>query len=386
MFIASRMDRLGTETAFEVLGRAKQLEAEGRDIIHLEIGEPDFKTADHIKEAAIKALREGHTGYCPAPGIPSLRKAIVDDVERRRGVSFDPNRVVVMPGAKPVITNTILTVVEEGDEVVYPNPGFPIYESMINFVNGKPVPLPLREENDFRFDPDELVSLVNDKTRLIILNTPGNPTGGILKMSDLERIAEVAKKHDAYVLADEIYINFLYEGVKHQTILSIDGMKDRTILLDGLSKSYAMTGWRLGYGIFPEHLVDHVVRLNINSVSCTSHFSQYAAIEAITGPQDHVTKMREEFAKRREIVVKGLNDIPGISCKMPGGAFYVFPNVKETGISSKELATGLLEEAGVAVLNGQSFGEYGKGYVRLSYANSVENIEKGLGRIKEFLS
>ncbi|NNE08520.1 MAG: pyridoxal phosphate-dependent aminotransferase, partial [Gemmatimonadetes bacterium] len=318
--------------------------------------------------------------------IPSLKKAIVEDVERRRGVAFAPNRVVVMPGAKPVITNTILTVVEEGDEVVYPNPGFPIYESMINFVNAKPVPLPLREENDFRFDTDELVSLVNDKTRLIILNTPGNPTGGILTMSDLERIAEVAKKHDAYVLADEIYINFLYEGAEHQTILSIDGMKDRTILLDGLSKSYAMTGWRLGYGIFPEHLVDLVVRLNINSISCTSHFSQYAAIEAITGPQDHVTKMREEFAKRRKIVVKGLNDIPGISCKMPGGAFYVFPNVKETGITSKELASRLLEEAGVAVLNGQSFGEYGKGYVRLSYANSVENIEKGLGRIKEFLS
>ncbi len=386
MFIASRMGRLGTETAFEVLGRAKQLEAEGRDIIHLEIGEPDFKTADHIKEAAVKALREGHTGYCPAPGIPSLRKAIVDDVERRRGVSFDPKRVVVTPGAKPVITNTILTVVEEGDEVVYPNPGFPIYESMINFVNGKPVPLPLREENDFRFDPDELLSLVNDKTRLIILNTPGNPTGGILKKGDLERIAEVAKKHDAYVLADEIYINFLYEGAEHHTILSVDGMKDRTILLDGLSKSYSMTGWRLGYGIFPEHLVDHVVRLNINSVSCTSHFSQYAAIEAITGPQDHVTKMRDEFAKRREIIVNGLNAIPGITCRKPGGAFYVFPNVKETGISSKELATRLLEEAGVAVLNGQSFGEYGKGYLRLSYANSVENIEKALGRMKEFLS
>ncbi len=385
MRIAKRMSRLGTETAFEVLARAKELEADGKDVIHLEIGEPDFDTADSIKEAAIGAMRDGLTGYCPAPGIPALRKAIAEDAARRRGIDLSPNRVVVCPGAKPIITNTIITLVEPGDEVIYPNPGFPIYESMINFVGAKPVPLPLVEEKDFKFDIDEFRSLVSDKTSLIIINTPGNPTGGVLGKAELEAVAEVAIERDIPVLSDEIYINIIYDG-EHQSLLSIPGMAERTILLDGLSKSYAMTGWRLGYGIFPEEMVEHITRFNINSISCTSHFSQYAALEAITGPQDHVQRMRDEFLKRRDVIVSGLNDIPGFSCRTPGGAFYSFPNVKETGIPSGELAKRLLEEAGVATLSGESFGSYGEGYIRLSYANSVENIENALSRIKEFLA
>jgi aspartate/methionine/tyrosine aminotransferase len=386
MKVTARMGRLGTETAFEVLARAKALEAKGKDIIHLEIGEPDFDTADHIKEAAIKALREGKTGYCPAPGIPQLRKTIAEDAGRRRGVDISPDRVVVTPGAKPIISNTILTVVEEGDEVLYPNPGFPIYESMIRFVGATPVPIHLREEKEFRFDRDEFASLVTDKTKLIILNSPHNPTGGILAKEDLEAVAQIAIDRDILVLSDEVYINSIYDG-EHESIYSYPGMPDRTILLDGCSKSYAMTGWRLGYGVFPEPLVEHIVRLNINSISCTSHFSQYAAIEAISGPQDQVDVMREEFRKRRDVIVKGLNDLPGITCLTPGGAFYVFPNIRGAGFStSHELADGLLEKAGVATLAGTSFGKYGEGYLRLSYANSVENIEKALGRMKEFLS
>ena len=385
MYRAPRMSRIGTETAFEVLARAKALAETGMDVIHLEIGEPDFDTADHIKEAAIKAMREGKTGYCAAPGIPPLRQAIAVDAGRRRGVEIDPGRVVVTPGAKPIITNTILSVVHDDDEVIYPNPGFPIYESMINFVDGKAVPLRLREENDFRFDIDEFKSLVNDKTRLIIINTPQNPTGGILTRKDLEVVAEAALKHDCYVLSDEVYINIVYDG-EHQSIYSIPEMADRTILLDGLSKSYAMTGWRLGYGVYPEPLVEHITRLNINSVSCTSHFSQYAAIAAITGSQDHVEKMSAEFKERRKVIVDGLNDIPGFSCRMPGGAFYAFPNITGTGRTSQELANALLDELGVATLSGTSFGKFGEGYLRLSYANSIDNIQKALGRIKEYLS
>ncbi len=385
MFIAPRMKRLGTETAFEVLARAKELEAKGVDVVHLEIGEPDFDTADHIKEAAIEALRDGKTGYCAAPGIPPLREAIAEDAGSRRGVTIDPDRVVVAPGAKPIITNTVLTVVDEGDEVIYPNPGFPIYESMIHFVGGKAVPLRLREENDFRFDIDDFLGLVNDRTRLIILNTPHNPTGGILTKRELEVVAEAAVKHDAYVLTDEVYLNIIYDG-EHESIYSLPGMEERTILLDGLSKSYAMTGWRLGYGVYPKPLVEHITRLNINSISCTSHFSQYAAIAAITGPQDHVKKMCAQFKERRGVIVDGLNSIPGITCRKPGGAFYAFANVGGTGWKSADLARDLLDKAGVATLNGASFGEFGEGYIRLSYANSIENIEKALGRIREFLS
>jgi len=379
------MSRLGTETAFEVLARAKALEASGVDVVHLEIGEPDFDTADHIKEAAIKAMRDGFTGYCAAPGIPALREAIAEDASRRRGVAIDPAHVVVTPGAKPIITNTILALVDDDDEVLYPNPGFPIYESMINFVDGKAVPLRLREENDFRFDIDEFVSLVNDETRLIIVNTPQNPTGGILTRKELEVVAEAAIKHDCFVLSDEVYINIVYDG-KHESIYSLPGMAERTILLDGLSKSYAMTGWRLGYGVYPPHLVDHITRLNINSVSCTSHFSQYAAIAAITGPQDHVESRCAELKPRRKGIVDGLNDIPGFSCRMPGGAFYAFPNITGTGRKSQELANALLDELGVAALSGTSFGEFGEGYLRFSYANSIENIERALSRIREYLA
>ncbi len=383
--IASRMSRLGTETAFEVLARAKALERQGKSIIHLEIGEPDFQTPDNIKEAAMKALRDGKTGYCAAPGIPELREAIAVDAGKRRGVSLKPERVVVFPGAKPVMTNTILALVDEGEEVIYPNPGFPIYESMIKFVGAKAVPLPLREEKEFRFDVDELRSLVTKKTRLIIINSPQNPTGGVLTRQDLEAIADIAIRNDITVLSDEVYINIIYEG-KHESILSIPGMLDRTILLDGLSKSYSMTGWRLGYGYFPENLVEHVTRLNINTVSCTSHFSQWGAVEAITGPQDAVTRMVAEFHKRRDVIVNGLNKIKGFRCRMPKGAFYAFPNITGTGKQSKELEKGLLDEAGVATLSGTSFGENGQGFLRLSYANSVENIQKALKRIEDYLA
>ncbi len=383
--VAARMGLLGTETAFEVLARAKALERQGKEVIHLEIGEPDFQTPDNIKEAAIKALRDGKTGYCPAPGIPELREAIAVDAGKRRGVSLKPERVVVFPGAKPVMTNTILALVDEGDEVIYPNPGFPIYESMIRFIGAKPVPLPLREEKDFRFDPDEFRSLVTEKTKLIIINSPQNPTGGVLARQDLDAIAEVAIRNDIYVLSDEVYINIIYDG-KHESILSIPGMIDRTILLDGLSKSYSMTGWRLGYGYFPEFLVQHVTRLNINTVSCTSHFSQWAAIEAITGPQDAVRKMVAEFQKRRDVIVEGLNKITGFRCRTPKGAFYAFPNISGTGKKSQELERELLDGAGVATLSGTSFGANGQGFLRLSYANSVENIRKALRKIEDYLS
>jgi aspartate aminotransferase len=383
--LAARMGRLGTETAFEVLARAKALERQGKEIIHLEIGEPDFDTPGNIKEAAVKALRDGKTGYCPAPGIPELREAIAADAGKRRGVELKPDRVVVFPGAKPVMSNTMLALLEEGDEVLYPNPGFPIYESMIKFLGAKAVAIPLREEKDFRFDADEFRSLASKKTKLIILNSPQNPTGGVLTKKDLEAVAEVAVQNDAYVIADEIYINIIYEG-KHESILTVPGMIDRTVLLDGLSKSYAMTGWRLGYGHFPEFLVEHVTRLNINTVSCTSHFSQWAAVEAITGPQDAVHDMVKQFHERRDVIVNGLNKIEGVSCRMPKGAFYAFPNITGTGRKSQELERALLDEAGVATLSGTSFGANGQGFLRISYANSVENIEKALGKIEDYLT
>jgi len=383
--IAGRMGRLGTETAFEVLARAKALERQGKEIIHLEIGEPDFDTPDNIKEAAVRALRDGKTGYCPAPGIPELREALAADAGKRRGLSLSADRMVVFPGAKPIMTFTMFALLDKGDEVVYPNPGFPIYESMINFLGAKAVPLPLREERDFRFDPDELASLVTDRTKLIILNSPQNPTGGVLTKGDLEAVARAAIEKDACVLSDEVYINSVYEG-EHESILNVPDMLDRTILLDGLSKSYAMTGWRLGYGHFPEFLVEHVTRLNINTVSCTSHFSQYAAIEAVTGPQDEVFRMAKEFNRRRSVIVDGLNGIDGISCRKPKGAFYAFPNITGTGRTSQEMEGELLDQAGVATLSGTSFGAHGQGFLRLSYANSVENITKALQKIKEHLA
>lgn len=379
MRLAERMSRLGTETAFEVLAKAKALEAEGKEIIHLEIGEPDFDTPEHIKEAAIKALRDGKTGYCPAPGIRELREVIAADVGARRGLSVSPEEVVVTPGAKPIMYFVITALVDPGDEVLYPNPGFPIYESVINFVGGKAVPMPLREERNFSFDVDEFRALVTDRTKLIIINSPQNPTGGVLSQHDLEVIAEVANERNIFILSDEVYNNILYEGT-FASIATLPGMRARTVILDGLSKTYAMTGWRLGYGVMPRELARHVERLTINTVSCTSHFSQYGAIAAITGPQEPVAAMVAEFRRRRDFIVDGLNRIKGVKCVQPQGAFYAFPNITGTGIGSKELERRLLEEAGVATLSGTAFGRYGDGYLRLSYANSLENIRKALER------
>ncbi len=382
---ADRMSRLGTETAFEVLAKAKKLEAEGREIIHLEIGEPDFDTPDHIKEAAIKALRDGKTGYCPAPGIPELRQAIADDAGQKRAVEFGPEEVVVTPGAKPIMYFVITALINPGDEVIYPNPGFPIYESVINFVGGKAVPIPLREEMDFGFNVDEFASLISDKTKLVILNYPQNPTGGNLTARDLEKIARLAVEKDFFVLADEVYNQIIYDG-EFESIYRFPGMPERTIILDGLSKTYAMTGWRLGYGIMPEALAEQVTRMVINSVSCTSHFSQYGALAAITGPQDDVKKMVQEFERRRDFIVRGLNKIKGISCKLPRGAFYAFPNIRGTGLTSRQMEDRLLDEAGVAALSGTAFGQYGEGYIRLSYANSIENIGKALEKIEALVN
>jgi aspartate/methionine/tyrosine aminotransferase len=384
MRLAERMSRLGTETAFEVLARAKALEAQGREIIHLEIGEPDFDTPAHIKAAAVRALEEGWTHYTPAAGIPALREAIADYIRRTRGIPVGPEHVVVVPGGKPIMFFAILALVEEGDEVIYPNPGFPIYESMIRFVGARPVPLRLRMENEFRVDVEELARLITPRTRMLILNSPANPTGGVLTREDLEAIAELCLKHDLVVLSDEIYSRILYEG-EHISIASFPGMLERTIILDGFSKTYAMTGWRLGYGVMPEPLAEAVTRLMINSNSCTAAFTQIAGIAALTGPQDNVDRMVAAFRERREVMVEGLNRLPGFRCLKPKGAFYAFPNIEGTGMSSRELAHYLLEEAGVAVLSGTAFGEYGEGFLRLSFANSIENIQKALERIEKAL-
>lgn len=381
MKLAKRMLRLGTETAFRVLAKAQALEAKGIDVVHLEIGEPDFDTSKNISDAATKALGEGYTHYCNSQGIVPLRTEIAKEIERTRGVTIDPNRVVVTPGAKPIMFYSILALLEEEDEAIYPNPGFPIYESMINFIGAKPVPIPLREELDFRLDIDELRSKITPHTKLIIINSPHNPTGGVLEMDDIRAIADIAQEHDIIVLSDEVYEHIIYEGEPH-SIASLPGMLDRTILLNGFSKTYAMTGWRLGYGVMPPELVDPIVGLIVNSVSCTTTFIQYAGIEALTGPQDSIASMVAEFKKRRDLIVDGLNAIPGISCRRPKGAFYVFPNIKKLGMDSAQLANYLLNEAGVATLSGTDFGKYGEGHLRLSYANSMENIEKALKRIE----
>lgn len=382
MKLAERMGRLGTETAFEVLAKARALEAQGREIIHLEIGEPDFDTPKHVIAAAQTALDEGFTHYSPSPGIPELRQAIARSAGRKRGVSFTPEQVVVTPGGKPIMFFILLALAERGDEVIYPNPGFPIYESMINFSGATPVPIPLRERNQFRLDVDELASRISPRTRLIILNSPQNPTGGVLSREDIRRISELATRHDVLVLSDEIYGEILYEG-EHVSPVTFPDMTERTIILDGFSKSYAMTGWRLGYGIMPLELVPHVSRLVTNSVSCTATFVQKGGVAALEGPQDDVRTMVEEFRRRREVIVDGLNRIPGIRCPKPSGAFYVFPNVAELGLDCRTIADFLLNEAGVATLSGTSFGEFGEGYLRLSYANSIENLEKALDRIDE---
>jgi aspartate/methionine/tyrosine aminotransferase len=378
------MSRLGTETAFEVLARAKAMEAEGRDMVHLEIGEPDFDTPPNIVKAAIKALKEGFTHYGPSAGMPAAKKVFAEHISKDRKIEVRPENVVITPGAKPILFFSIMALVDEGDEVIYPNPGFPIYESVINFVGGKPVPIPLREEKNFSFDVDELRGLVNEKTKLIIVNSPQNPTGGILTKKDMKTVAELADKYDAWILSDEVYSKIVYEG-KHVSIYDFPEVKDRTILLEGHSKTYAMTGWRLGYGIMPPKLADAVARLQTNSNSCTASFTQMAGIEALTGSQSRSRKMVKEFKARRDLIVDGLNAIPGFTCLKPKGAFYVFPNITGTGMKSKELETFLLEKAGVAALSGTSFGAYGEGYVRFSYANSQENIKKALEKIRSAL-
>ena len=382
--LAKRMARLGTETAFEVLVKARALEAKGRDIVHLEIGEPDFDTPGNVIDAACDALHKGYTHYGPSAGMPQLREAIAQYVSETRGVDATPEEVVVVPGGKPIIFFSILALVEEGDEVIYPNPGFPIYESMIDFLGAKAVPIQLREEMDFRLDVEELAGLINDRTKLVILNSPQNPTGGVLTQDDLKGIARAIADRSAMVLTDEIYSRLIFEG-EHHSIMSLDGMKDRCILLDGFSKTYAMTGWRMGYGVMRADLATQISRLMTNSNSCTASFTQIAGVEALRGTQAAVEEMCVEFKKRRDVMVSGLNNIKGFSCLSPKGAFYVFPNIKATGWPSKKLADALLEEAGVAALSGTAFGAYGEGYLRFSVANSVENIEKALERVNDWV-
>jgi aspartate aminotransferase len=387
MNLAGRMSRLGTETAFSVLAKAKALEARGREIIHLEIGEPDFDTAEHIVEAGCRALRDGQTHYTPTAGIPELREAIAADVARSRGIEVGAEQVVVTPGGKPIMFFAILALVEEGDEVLLPNPAFPIYESMVNFVGGRPVFVPLRQENEFRFHLDEFQAGISDRTKLVILNSPANPTGGVLTPEDIAGLAEILRdRPDIFVLSDEIYSRLLYESpftsIASEPGLGPDG---RTIILDGFSKTYAMTGWRLGYGVMPERLAEAVSRLQVNSNSCTNAATQYAGLAALTGPQDGVERMLTEFRARRDLIVGGLNDLPGVECVTPQGAFYAFPRITGTGHTAKELADLLMEEAGVACLSGTGFGKYGEGPLRFSYANSRENISRALEKMGEAL-
>lgn len=380
---AKRMGLLGTETAFEVLAKAKALEKQGKDVVHLEIGEPDFDTPKNIKEAAVKALYAGYTHYVSAAGIPELREAVAEHISKTRNIEVDPDEVVVTPGAKPIMFFSMLALVNPGEEVMYQNPGFPIYESVINFVGAKPVPMPLKEEKDFRLDPEYVKENITKNTKMIILNSPENPTGGVLTREDLKAVADcITNRDDVLVLSDEVYDNLIYEG-EHESIASLPGMKEKTILLNGFSKTYAMTGWRLGYGVMRKDLAQKVTQLMINSNSCTCAFVQMAGVEALKGPQDEPERMVAEFRKRREVIVSGLNNIKGITCRKPRGAFYVFPNIAGTGMDCRRLSDYLLNKAGVAVLPGTSFGEYGEGYLRLSFANSVENIKKALDRIAE---
>src|ERR1700736_721686 len=384
--LARRMSRLGTETAFEVLNKARALERLGKNIIHLEIGEPDFDTPRNVVEAGVDALRKGWTHYGPSAGLPELRQAIAEYVSQTRGAKVASEEVVVVAGGKPIIFFAVLALIDEGDEVIYPNPGFPIYESMVNYVGGRAVAIRLREERDFSLDLAELAALVNDRTRLIILNSPQNPTGGVLDRKEIEHIAGAIGDRNILVLSDEIYSRLVFDGGEHFSIMSVPGMQERTILLDGFSKTYAMTGWRMGYGVMRPDLSAQITRLMTNSNSCTASFTQVAGVEAIRGDQTSVDGMREEFQRRRDVFVAGLNKIKGFSCRMPRGAFYVFPNITATGWKSKLLADALLEEAGVASLSGTSFGEYGEGYLRFSVANSMENLDKALERIGRWVS
>ena len=383
--LAARQALLGTETAFETLAKAKELERQGKSIVHLEIGEPDFDTPEHIRDAAKQALDDGFTHYGASAGQIELREAIAKHQTERQGYDVSADSVIVTPGGKPVMFFTIMALVEQGVEVIYPNPGFPIYESMINYMGGIAVPMQLNEESGYNADIDNLRSLITPRTKLIIINSPNNPCGSVIPESDQEKIAEMAGENDLVVLADEIYKDMYYGDQEHVSITQFPGMRERTVILDGFSKSYAMTGWRLGYGVFPDFLVEPVTRLMTNSVSCTSVFSQMAAIAALEGPQDSVAAMMEEFTKRRDLVVEGLNSLPGITCPVPKGAFYAFPNIRGTGMSSQEFANKALYEAGVALLAGTAFGAFGDGYIRISFANSQENLLEAIERLRKIL-
>jgi aspartate aminotransferase len=379
---ANRVAHLQPEGAYAVLALAQDLERQGRDVIHLELGEPDFRASDAIVEAGVEAIRAGKTRYTAPRGIAELREAVAEDAGRRRGMDISPAQVIISPGAKPNLFFPTLALVERGDKVIYPDPGFPTYEAMIGVAGGVPVPVPLAEENDFSFDLDAFDSLIDDDTKLIILNSPGNPTGGVIPHADLAHIAQKAMEHDCWVISDEIYARIAYDGLAVPSIAALDGMRERTVIVDGFSKTYAMTGWRLGYGIMPEALADRMNLLLTHSIGCTAHFTQYAGVAAVLGDQTWVDEMVAQYKQRRDVLVAGLNALPGVSCRMPQGAFYVFPNITGTGQSSDELANMLLEEMGVAVLPGTAFGKYGEGYLRLAYCNSLENIERALERIK----
>ncbi|MGC2823059.1 MAG: pyridoxal phosphate-dependent aminotransferase [Pseudolabrys sp.] len=380
-------ERIGEENAFAVLARANALAAQGRDIINLGIGQPDFRTPDFIAEAAVKALRDGHHGYTPANGIPPLREAVANDLAKRFKVEVSPDSVMIMPGGKPTMFMSILMFGEPGAEIMYPDPGFPIYRSMIEFTGAKPVPVPIREENSFAFSADETLKLITPRTRLLIVNSPANPTGGVTPKAEVDKlVAGLEKWPDIAVMSDEIYDHMVYDGETHVCLLTYPSIRDRLILLNGWSKTYAMTGWRLGYAVWPGKLYDYARKLAVNLHSCVNASAQYAGLAALKGPQDEVTKMVAEFDRRRKVVVEGLNKLPGVSCATPKGAFYAFPNIKRTGWKAKALASSLLEDSGVAIIGGPDFGILGVGYVRLSYANSTENILKALDRMREFLS
>jgi aspartate aminotransferase len=386
MKLAERMNRIGVETAFEVLVRARALEAQGRDIIHLEIGEPDFDTPRHIVEAGKQALDQGWTHYGPTQGLPELREAIASYICRTRGIRVGAEHVCVVPGGKPIIFFPLMALLEPGDEVIYPNPGFPIYESMINFLGAKPVPIPLVEDRGFSFDLNVLKDSLSPKTKMLILNSPHNPTGGVIPAADVRAIADLVRDRDLVILSDEIYTRIYFDEEAPLSISTLPGMLEKTIILDGFSKTYAMTGWRMGYGVMPTWLVDPVNKLMVNSNSCTASFTQRAGIAALNGPQDDVTKMVEEFRRRRDAFCAALNTLPGFRCPIPGGAFYAFPNIQATGWKSKDLADALLQKAGVACLSGTAFGAYGDGYLRFSIANSYEKLMDAAERIRKFLA
>lgn len=387
LHLVQSFNRIGEENAFAVLARATELQRQGKDIINLGIGQPDFRTPEHIVEAAIKALRDGHHGYTPATGILPLREAVAADLHKRFNVNVDPELVMIMPGGKVTMFMAILMFGEPGVDILYPDPGFPIYRSMIEFTGANPIPVPIREENGFAFSADETLSLITPKTRLLILNSPANPTGGVTPKAEIDKlVAGLARFPDVAIMSDEIYAQMTYDGLAHQTLLAYPDIRDRLILLDGWSKTYAMTGWRMGYSIWPKKLYDAARKLAVNSFSCVNASAQYAGLAALTGPQDAVHQMVAEFDRRRKIVVEGLNALPNVSCAVPKGAFYAFPNISKTGWKAKKLASALLEETGVATIGGPDFGVYGEGYIRLSYANSAENIRRALDRMNQFLT